>query len=145
MVTDMLLTGPQISLAGRHRALRRCRRPGVALWETRRLVHQLRHVAHLPIYCPPDWSYRTVPRLASWQSLEGVIAASQDNGCDLFSWLHGRHGLIKQMFGGQANKVIVLSSVPVLIESGLAKVAENTWSSMRRASPICWTISPHGI
>ena len=47
---------------------------------------------------------------------EGILAACQKHGCDLIVMAsHGRRGLSKLLLGSQANKVVTLSSVPVLV------------------------------
>ena len=47
---------------------------------------------------------------------EGIIAAAKDRDCDLIVMAsHGRRGLSRLMLGSQANRVVTLSTVPVLI------------------------------
>ncbi len=47
---------------------------------------------------------------------EGIIATARERGCDLIVMAsHGRHGLTRLLLGSQANKVVTLSTVPVLI------------------------------
>ena len=47
---------------------------------------------------------------------EGIIAAAKARGCDLIVMdSHGRRGLSRLMLGSQANKVVTLSTIPVLI------------------------------
>ena len=47
---------------------------------------------------------------------EGIIAAAKERGCDLIVMAsHGRRGLSRLMLGSQANKVVTLSTIPVLI------------------------------
>ena len=47
---------------------------------------------------------------------EGIIAAAKEKGCDLIVMAsHGRRGLSRLMLGSQANRVVTLSTVPVLI------------------------------
>jgi nucleotide-binding universal stress UspA family protein len=47
---------------------------------------------------------------------EGVIAAAAETGCDLIVMAsHGRRGVSRMLLGSQAQKVVTLSPVPVLI------------------------------
>ena len=47
---------------------------------------------------------------------EGIIAAAKGRGCDLIVMAsHGRRGLSRFMLGSQANRVVTLSTIPVLI------------------------------
>ena len=47
---------------------------------------------------------------------EGIIKAAKDEDCDLIVMAsHGRRGISRMLIGSQANKVVALSSVPVLI------------------------------
>lgn len=47
---------------------------------------------------------------------EGIIAACMSHGCDLIVMAsHGRRGLAQLLLGSQANKVLTMSSVPVLV------------------------------
>jgi nucleotide-binding universal stress UspA family protein len=47
---------------------------------------------------------------------EGIIAAANENGCDLIVMAsHGRRGLAKVLLGSVATRVLALSPVPVLI------------------------------
>ena len=47
---------------------------------------------------------------------EGIIAAAKQHGCDLIVMAsHGRRGLSRLMLGSQANKVVTMSTIPVLI------------------------------
>jgi nucleotide-binding universal stress UspA family protein len=47
---------------------------------------------------------------------EGIIEAAQAQACDLIVMAsHGRSGLARLLLGSQANKVVTLSPVPVLI------------------------------
>jgi nucleotide-binding universal stress UspA family protein len=54
--------------------------------------------------------------IATQPPAEGILAACRDHGCDLIVMAsHGRSGLSKLVLGSQANKVITLSSVPILV------------------------------
>ena len=47
---------------------------------------------------------------------EGLIGAAKQCGCDLIVMSsHGRRGLSRLMLGSQANRVVILSTLPVLI------------------------------
>jgi nucleotide-binding universal stress UspA family protein len=47
---------------------------------------------------------------------EGIIDTAKARGCDLIVMAsHGRRGFSRLLLGSQANKVVTLSSVPVLI------------------------------
>ena len=47
---------------------------------------------------------------------EGIIETAQAQACDLIVMAsHGRRGLARLLLGSQANKVVTLSPVPVLI------------------------------
>jgi nucleotide-binding universal stress UspA family protein len=47
---------------------------------------------------------------------EGIIAAATEMGCDLIVMAsHGRRGISRMLLGSQAQKVVMLSPVPVLI------------------------------
>ncbi len=47
---------------------------------------------------------------------EGIIETAQAQACDLIVMAsHGRRGLARLLLGSQANKVVTLSAVPVLI------------------------------
>jgi nucleotide-binding universal stress UspA family protein len=47
---------------------------------------------------------------------DGIVDTAKTKGCDLIVMAsHGRRGLQKVLLGSQANKVLVLSSTPVLI------------------------------
>ena len=47
---------------------------------------------------------------------EGIIAAATEKGCDLIVMAsHGRRGLSRTLLGSQAQKVVTLSPIPVLI------------------------------
>jgi nucleotide-binding universal stress UspA family protein len=46
----------------------------------------------------------------------GIIETARDHGCDMIVMSsHGRRGLTRLLLGSQANKVVTLSTVPVLI------------------------------
>ena len=58
----------------------------------------------------------TTQHIADQLPAEGIHAACQEHGCDLIVMAsHGRRGFSKLMLGSQANKVVTLSSVPVLV------------------------------
>ena len=47
---------------------------------------------------------------------EGIIEAAQRYGCDLIVMAsHGRRGVVRMLLGSQANKVLTLSPVAVLV------------------------------
>jgi nucleotide-binding universal stress UspA family protein len=47
---------------------------------------------------------------------DGIVETAKAKGCDLIVMAsHGRRGLQKALLGSQANKVLVLSPIPVLI------------------------------
>jgi nucleotide-binding universal stress UspA family protein len=47
---------------------------------------------------------------------EGIVDTAKQRGCDLIVMAsHGRRGLSRLLLGSQANKVVTLSPVPVLI------------------------------
>ena len=47
---------------------------------------------------------------------EGIVETAKSAGCDLIVMAsHGRRGLSRMLLGSQANKVVMLSTVPVLI------------------------------
>ena len=47
---------------------------------------------------------------------EGIVETAKKHGCDLIVMAsHGRRGLSRMFLGSQANKVVTLSSIPVLI------------------------------
>ena len=47
---------------------------------------------------------------------EAIIAAAKAKGCDLIVMAsHGRRGVARLLLGSQANKVLTLSTIPVLI------------------------------
>jgi nucleotide-binding universal stress UspA family protein len=47
---------------------------------------------------------------------EGIIEAAKEKGCDLIVMAsHGRRGVSRLLLGSQANEVVTLSTVPVLI------------------------------
>jgi nucleotide-binding universal stress UspA family protein len=47
---------------------------------------------------------------------DGILEAAKERGCDLIVMAsHGRRGIEKLLLGSQANKVVTLSAVPVLI------------------------------
>ena len=47
---------------------------------------------------------------------EGIIGVANQRGCDLIVMAsHGRRGLSRLMLGSQANRVVTLSTIPVLI------------------------------
>lgn len=47
---------------------------------------------------------------------DGIVETTKAKGCDLIVMAsHGRRGIQKALLGSQANKVLVLSSIPVLI------------------------------
>ena len=47
---------------------------------------------------------------------EGIVKAAEENGCDVIVIAsHGRRGLQRLMLGSQAQKVVTLSTVPVLV------------------------------
>ncbi len=50
------------------------------------------------------------------QPAEGIVEAAKSLGCDLIVMAsHGRRGIARMLLGSQANKVVTLSPVPVLI------------------------------
>ena len=54
--------------------------------------------------------------VATRPAAEGILTACRDHGCDLIVMAsHGRSGLSRLMLGSQANKVVTLSTVPVLV------------------------------
>jgi nucleotide-binding universal stress UspA family protein len=47
---------------------------------------------------------------------EGIIQAAKDRGCDAIVMAsHGRRAISRLLLGSQANKVVTLSTVPVLV------------------------------
>jgi nucleotide-binding universal stress UspA family protein len=47
---------------------------------------------------------------------EGILATAREKGCDLIVMAsHGRRGVARLLLGSQAQKVVTLSKVPVLI------------------------------
>jgi nucleotide-binding universal stress UspA family protein len=47
---------------------------------------------------------------------EGIVEVAKSRGCDLIAMAsHGRRGFARFLLGSQANKVVVMSPVPVLI------------------------------
>jgi nucleotide-binding universal stress UspA family protein len=47
---------------------------------------------------------------------EGILDAARQNGCDLIVIAsHGRRGMARLLLGSQAQKVVTLSTLPVLI------------------------------
>ena len=47
---------------------------------------------------------------------EGIVEVAKSRGCDLIAMAsHGRRGFARFLLGSQANKVMVISPVPVLI------------------------------
>jgi len=47
---------------------------------------------------------------------EGIIAAASEKGCDLIVMAsHGRRGVTRLLLGSQAQKVVALSNVAVLV------------------------------
>ena len=47
---------------------------------------------------------------------EGILDAAKEYGCDLIVMAsHGRRGISRLLLGSQANKVVTLSPVPVLV------------------------------
>jgi nucleotide-binding universal stress UspA family protein len=47
---------------------------------------------------------------------EGILEAAQAKGCDLIVMAaHGRRGFAKLLLGSQTNRVVTLSSIPVLV------------------------------
>ena len=47
---------------------------------------------------------------------EGIITVAAENGCDLIVMAsHGRRGVSRMLLGSQAQKVVTLSPVPVLV------------------------------
>jgi nucleotide-binding universal stress UspA family protein len=47
---------------------------------------------------------------------EGILATTREKGCDLIVMAsHGRRGVVLLLLGSQAQKVVMLSPVPVLI------------------------------
>ena len=47
---------------------------------------------------------------------EGILATAREKGCDLIVMAsHGRRGIARLLLGSQAQKVVTLSPVPVLI------------------------------
>jgi nucleotide-binding universal stress UspA family protein len=48
--------------------------------------------------------------------VEGILATVREKGCDLIVMAsHGRRGVVQLLLGSQAQKVVTLSPVPVLI------------------------------
>ena len=60
-------------------------------------------------------AYDTV-HVAGHYPAEGIIKAAKDSGCDVIVMAsHGRRGLQRLMLGSQTQKVVTLSTVPVLV------------------------------
>ena len=50
------------------------------------------------------------------QPAEGIVETAEKLGCDLIVMAsHGRRGISRMLLGSQANKVVVLSPIPVLV------------------------------
>lgn len=58
----------------------------------------------------------TTQHVADQEPAQGIIEAADKNACDLIVMAsHGRRGIQRLLLGSQANKVVTMSSVPVLI------------------------------
>jgi nucleotide-binding universal stress UspA family protein len=68
--------------------------------------------------------------VATQPAAEGILMACRDYGCDLIVMAsHGRSGLSRFMLGSQANKVVTLSTVPVLMRRPCATPKSPKWAS----------------